>query len=45
LLTQTRHTLDEVAQLTGFSSAAYFSVVFKRAVGVTAGSYRAQHAS
>jgi LacI family transcriptional regulator len=40
LLAQTRHTLDEVARLTGFNDASYFCVVFKREVGMTAGAYR-----
>jgi LacI family transcriptional regulator len=43
LLTQTEHTLDDIAGLTGFNSASYFSVVFKREIGMTAGVYRVQH--
>src|SRR5262249_18494651 len=42
LLTQTDHTLDDIAGLTGFNSASYFSVVFKREIGMTAGAYRTQ---
>jgi LacI family transcriptional regulator len=43
LLTQTNHTMDEIAELAGFSGASYFSVVFKREVGMTAGTFRANH--
>jgi LacI family transcriptional regulator len=43
LLTQTSHTLDEIARLSGFNDAPYFSVVFRREVGLTAGAYRSQH--
>jgi LacI family transcriptional regulator len=43
LLTQTNHTTDEIAQLTGFNGASYFSVVFKREVGMTAGTFRARN--
>ena len=41
LLAQTSHTLEEISQMTGFSRASYFSVAFKREVGMTAGEYRA----
>ena len=40
LLAQTSHTLEEISQMTGFSRASYFSVAFKREVGMTAGEYR-----
>ena len=43
LLTQTSRNLDEIARMTGFSTASYFSVVFKREMGTTPGQYRAQH--
>lgn len=40
LLTQTAHTLEEIARMAGFNDAPYFSVVFRREVGMTAGTYR-----
>ena len=43
LLTQTGHTLDEIADLAGFNDAAYFSVAFKRELGLTPGTFRARH--
>ena len=43
LLTQTTATLDEIARRSGFKDASYFSVLFKREIGMTAGKYRAQH--
>jgi LacI family transcriptional regulator len=43
LLAQTSHTLEEIAAMTGFSRASYFSVAFKREVGMTAGDYRASY--
>jgi LacI family transcriptional regulator len=43
LLALTPHTLDEIAELAGFNSASYFSVVFKREMGLTAGAFRAKH--
>jgi LacI family transcriptional regulator len=42
LLAQTDHTLEEIAQLIGLHGASYFSVVFKREIGMTAGAYRAR---
>jgi LacI family transcriptional regulator len=43
LLTQTEHTLEEIAGLAGFNDAAYFCVAFKREVGTTPGAFRARH--
>jgi LacI family transcriptional regulator len=43
LLTQTDQAVEEIAGLAGFNSAAYFSVVFKRAVGMTPTTFRARH--
>jgi len=43
LLTQTEHTLEVIAGLAGFNDAAYFSVVFKREVGATPGTFRARY--
>ena len=40
LLQSTDHSIAEVAQLSGFSSQSYFAQSFKKACGVTAGSYR-----
>jgi AraC-like DNA-binding protein len=43
LLTQTEHTLEDIAGLAGFNDAAYFSVVFKREIGTTPGTFRARN--
>lgn len=40
LLAQTSHSLDEIARMTGFRTASYLSVVFKREIGVRPGEYR-----
>jgi LacI family transcriptional regulator len=40
LLSQTKLPLDQVAEMAGFQSSAYLSVVFKRKTGQTAGEYR-----
>lgn len=40
LLQETELTLAQIASLTGFKHAEYFSVVFKRELGQTPGSYR-----
>jgi two-component system response regulator YesN len=41
-LRETNDVIEEVARATGFENAAYFYRVFKRAVGVTPGDYRAR---
>jgi LacI family transcriptional regulator len=43
LLVESPHNLDEIALLSGFTTASYFNVAFKRELGVTPGAYRAQH--
>lgn len=40
LLTQTSYPLDRIARLTGFSTASYLSVAFKREHGMRPGEYR-----
>jgi LacI family transcriptional regulator len=40
LLARTKDSLEEIAHCTGFSSAAYLSVAFKREIGMTPGEYR-----
>lgn len=40
LLTDTELTLPQIATATGFSSASYFNVVFRKIVGVTPGQFR-----
>lgn len=40
LLAETQLSLAEIASRTGFTHAEYFSVVFKRELGVTPGGYR-----
>lgn len=42
LLTQTRHSLMEIAQETGFCHGNYFSAQFKKKIGMTPGRYRRQ---
>ena len=42
LLATTKYTLDEIAHQVGFSSASYFSQVYRRARGFTPGAYRRQ---
>lgn len=42
LLTQTEHSLMEIAQETGFCHGNYFSAQFKKKVGMTPGRYRRQ---
>ena len=39
LLHEGRHTVAEVATLTGFGTAAHFAVVFKKQFGVTPSEY------
>ena len=43
LLRETELPLAQIASLTGFKHSEYFSVVFKREVGVTPGDYRRGH--
>lgn len=43
LLTDTDHSIGEIAQLTGFSSQSYFSQCFLKQCGMTAGAYRKKH--
>ncbi len=45
LLLDTRHTVAEVAALTGFSDQSYFSKVFSRAVGLSPTDFRRQSAT
>lgn len=45
LLIQTRLPLEKVAELSGFQSAAYFSVVFKRKTSQTPGEYRSRQSA
>jgi len=40
LLATTAHSISEIATLSGFSDAAYFSRAFRKAVGVSASEYR-----
>lgn len=40
LLSDTELTLPQIATATGFSSASYFSVIFRKLVGVTPGQFR-----
>ena len=40
LLSETNLPLSQIANLTGFKHAEYFSVVFKREMGETPGQYR-----
>ena len=42
LLRETKLPLSQIASLTGFKHAEYFSVVFKREIGQTPGQYRAR---
>jgi AraC family transcriptional regulator, transcriptional activator of pobA len=41
-LIYTKQSLEEIAEVLGFSDPAYFSRVFKQMVGVTAGAFRQQ---
>jgi len=43
LLTETELALPQIALASGFMSASYFSVVFRRQIGHTPGAYRAQY--
>ncbi len=43
LLTETDFTLEHIAELSGFAHPEYLSVAFKKAFGLTPGSYRQQH--
>ncbi len=40
LLTQSEHSIAEIAERTGFTSSSYFYRMFKRATGVTPNDYR-----
>lgn len=40
LLSNTDHSIAEIAQITGFSSQSYFAQSFKKKCGMTAGAYR-----
>ena len=44
LLVQTSKNLDTVARMSGFTTASYFNVAFKREVGMTPGAFRNQQA-
>jgi len=44
LLSGSNLSLDQIAQQTGFSTAAYLATTFHREIGVTPGKYRATHA-
>ena len=43
LLKQPRYSLEEVAEMAGFSNANYLLRVFKKSTGKTIGQYRKQH--
>ena len=43
LLTETDHTLSQIAQILGFSSLSYFSQSFRRLEGVSPMEYRRRH--
>jgi len=43
LLTETRYSLEEIADRVGFSNSFYFSRVFKTLAGTTPSSYRKNH--
>lgn len=43
LLSETDHSLSQIAQILGFSSLSYFSQSFRRAEGVSPLEYRKQH--
>ncbi len=43
LLENTTHTLTEIAYLTGFSDQSHFTRIFKKTVGQSPSSYRAQN--
>lgn len=45
LLVDTELTLDQIARAAGFSSASYFSVVFKRSAGLSPQKYRETYRS
>ena len=43
LLAEKKHSVAEVASLTGFNNLTYFSTVFKESYGVSPSSYMNQH--
>ena len=43
LLTETDHTLSQIARILGFSSLSYFSQSFRRLEGVSPMEYRRRH--
>lgn len=45
LLTQTDHSIAQIASSTGFASQSYFSQVFKKNAGMSPNQYRKKHSS
>ena len=45
LLSEKNHSISEIASLTGFSSASYFTKIFKEKLGVSPLKYRKKHFS